>query len=168
MDGTTAPTGRSLGPSEGDDASTEAVLVASRALVAVAARSLAATEDEITLVQYRALVLLASRGDLNVGTLADALGVHQSTATRLCDRLVTKGLVDRSTSAESRREVVVTLTSAGQALIRTVTTRRRHEIAKILGRLLPTQRAVLADAFTMFADAAAEVPDDAWKLGWTE
>ncbi|HLY82598.1 MAG TPA: MarR family transcriptional regulator [Acidimicrobiales bacterium] len=119
-------------------------------------------------MQYRALVLLASRGDLNVGTLADALGIHQSTATRLCDRLVAKGLVDRSTSAESRREVVVTVTPSGQALIRTVTTRRRHEIAEIIGRLLPKQRALVADAFTMFADAAAEVPDDAWKLGWTE
>ena len=40
--------------------STDAVLVASRALVGVAARSLAETEDTVTLVQYRALVLLAA------------------------------------------------------------------------------------------------------------
>ena len=52
------------------DGSTDAVLVASRALVGIAARSLAAVEDTVTLVQYRALVLLASRGEMNVGTLA--------------------------------------------------------------------------------------------------
>ena len=57
-------------------------------------------------------MLLASRGEMNVGTLANALGLHQSTATRLCDRLVGKGLVDRSHPAESRREVFVALTSA--------------------------------------------------------
>jgi DNA-binding MarR family transcriptional regulator len=119
------------------------------------------------LVQYRALVLLASRGPLNVGSLAEMLGVHQSTATRLCDRLVAKSLIGRTTSAESRREVLVTLTPAGQALIGTVTARRRDEIATIMARLTPAQRARLADAFSVFADAAAELPDDAWKFGWT-
>src|SRR2546423_15581452 len=85
--------------------SADAVLAASRALVGVAARSLAGTEATVTLVQYRALVLLGSRGEMNVGSLADALDIHQSTATRLCDRLVAKGLVARTASAESRREV---------------------------------------------------------------
>src|ERR1700722_8592074 len=113
----TVSTGRSLAKSGRADPTTEAVLVGSRALVGVAARSLAATENTITLVQYRALVLLASRGDLNVGALAERLGVHQSTATRLCDRLVTKGLIDRATSSESRREVLVRLTPAGLSLI---------------------------------------------------
>src|SRR6478752_7382452 len=106
----------------------DAVLAASRALVGVAARSLAETEDTVTLVQYRALVLLAARGATNVGTLADALAVHQSTATRLCDRLVKRGLVERSTAPQSRREVVVTLTRTGHALLRSVTTKRRAEI----------------------------------------
>jgi hypothetical protein len=48
-----------------------------------------------------------------------------------------------------------------------VTQRRRREIAKIIGRLEPRERARLAEAFTVFADAAGEVPDEAWKLGWT-
>ena len=158
--------GRSVSRS-GRDGSTDAVLVASRALVAIAARSLAAVEDTVTLVQYRGLVLLASRGDMNVGTLANALGLHQSTATRLCDRLVGKGLVERSHPAESRREVFVALTSDGQSLVRTVNARRRTEITRIMGRMPQARRALLADAFSEFADAAGELPDDAWKLGWT-
>ena len=162
-----APTRRSRGSGGRGDPATEAALVASRALVGVAARSLAATEDTITMVQYRALVLLASRGNLNVGTLAEGLGVHQSTATRLCDRLVTKGLVDRATSLESRREVLVTLTRAGATLVRSVTDRRRDEIAKIMARLSAAQQTQVADAFSLFARAAEELPDDAWKLGWT-
>jgi DNA-binding MarR family transcriptional regulator len=146
---------------------TDAVLVASRALVGVAARSLAETEDTVTLVQYRALVLLASRGPMNVGGLADALNVHQSTATRLCDRLVARELVDRDPSEQSRREVVVSLTREGHALIRAVTVRRRIEIDMVLARLNAKQRAALTAAFRVFAEAAGEAPDEAWKLGWT-
>ena len=39
----------------------DAVLTASRVLVAVAARSLAEAAEEVTLTQYRSLVVLASR-----------------------------------------------------------------------------------------------------------
>ncbi|HTK16317.1 MAG TPA: MarR family transcriptional regulator [Acidimicrobiia bacterium] len=141
----------------------------SRALISVAVRSIAAVEDEVTLVQYRALVLLASRGGQNVSELADAVGVHPSTATRLCDRLVTKGLVDRVASSDSRREIKVTVTAAGRNLVRTVTTRRRKEINRILQQLSAPQRKQLRGAFHAFAGAAGELelPDDAWKLGWT-
>jgi DNA-binding MarR family transcriptional regulator len=156
------PTGRSTG----QNASVEAVLVASRALVGVASRSLADAEDTVTLVQYRALVLLGSHGEMNVGGLADALAIHQSTATRLCDRLVDKGLATRRASSESRREVLVSLTTDGRALLRSVTTRRRREIEKIVAHLSAAQRRSLVDAFSLFADAAGETPDDAWKLGW--
>jgi DNA-binding MarR family transcriptional regulator len=147
--------------------STDAVLVASRALVGVAARSLAGTEDTVTLVQYRALVLLSSRGAMNVGALAEALDVHQSTATRLCDRLLARGLIDRGHSAQSRREVVVSLSRAGQAIVRSVTAKRRAEIYRVMARLTAKQRTAVTEAFTWFADAAGETPDDAWKLGWT-
>lgn len=145
----------------------DAVLTASRALVGVAARSLAETEDTVTLVQYRALVLLASRGEMNVGVLAGALGVHQSTATRLCDRLVSRGLVDREVAHDNRREVVISLTSAGETLIRAVTAHRRAEIEVVLSRVKAKERAAIAAALQLFAEAAGEAPDDAWKLGWT-
>jgi len=66
----------------------DTVLAASRALVAVAARSLAAAGDEVTLPQYRALVVLAASGPQGTADLAAALAVNPSTATRMCDRLV--------------------------------------------------------------------------------
>ncbi len=113
-------------------------------------------------------MLLASRGDLNVGSLADALDVHQTTVTRLCDRLVAKGLVNRMSSAANRREVIVALTPQGDALVRAVSARRKREINTVLARLSTRERAVIADAFWTFADAAGEASDDASKLGWSE
>ena len=53
----------------------DAVLTASRVLVAVAARSLAEVADEVTLTQYRSLVVLASRGPQSGAALAEELAV---------------------------------------------------------------------------------------------
>jgi DNA-binding MarR family transcriptional regulator len=99
------------------DEVTDAVLVASRALVSVAAKSLAGVEHDVTLPQYRAVVVLASRGPLNAGELAEALGVHPSTVTRLCDRLVAKSLVERRPHPDNRREVVLAPTAEGRRLV---------------------------------------------------
>jgi DNA-binding MarR family transcriptional regulator len=147
------------------DEATAAVLVASRALVGVAARSL--DPVTITLPQYRALLLLSEHGDQNVGGLAELLGIHPSTATRLCDRLLASGYIDRATSRENRREVTVVLSAKGRALVRKVTTRRREEIRRIVSVLTPADRAKLVAGFTAFAAAIGEVPDDSWKVAWT-
>jgi DNA-binding MarR family transcriptional regulator len=122
---------------------------------------------DVTLPQYRALVLLSSRGEQNVGTLADALTIHPSTATRLCDRLLSKGFIDRATSEGNRREVTLTLSPEGRALVNAVTKNRRRELRRIVERIDPAARRALIDAFDAFATAAGELPDDAWKLGWT-
>ena len=45
-----------------DESAVDGVLAASRALIAVATRSLGAAAEESTIAQYRALVVLASRG----------------------------------------------------------------------------------------------------------
>jgi DNA-binding MarR family transcriptional regulator len=149
-----------------DDA-TDAVLLVSRALVGLAAKSLAATEDQITLPQYRALVVLDSRGDQNVSTLADTLGIHPSTLTRLCDRLIEKRWIERRTSGESRREVTLGLSEKGRALVRAETERRRRAIREIVERVDPATQSAIADVFSALAEAAEEVHGHAWKLGWT-
>lgn len=144
----------------------DAVLRSSRALVAIAARSLAAVTDEVTLPQYRAIVVLCARGPIAMRELADELACSASTATRLCDRLVSKGLVDRATRAENRREVEVCATERGVELVSAVTARRRAEIARIVEAMPAEQRPALVDALQAFATAAGEAPDQAWAIGW--
>lgn len=141
----------------------DAVLTGSRALVAAAARSLAAIEElEVSLPQYRVLVLLAARGPQRVQALADALGVNPSTATRAVDRLVSRELARRRRSADDRREVRVSLTGPGRELLDRVTARRRDELARILAGMEPDDRAALARALAALADAAGEPPDVDW------
>jgi DNA-binding MarR family transcriptional regulator len=144
----------------------DAVLSASRALVAVAARSLAGADDEVTLTQYRTLVVLASRGPQSLAGLASAVAVTPATATRMCDRLVRKGLVRRRTGREDRRQLRVALTQAGQELVDAVTARRRKEIARIVGDIPSEERTILVRALSRFAAAAGEVPEQDWTAGW--
>jgi DNA-binding MarR family transcriptional regulator len=145
---------------------TDAVLYASRVLVAVAARSLAGVADQVTLPQYRALVVLAAKGPQSLRELAEVLDVHTSTATRMCDRLVRKRLVRRRQSRQDRREVVLDLTPPGRDLVVEVAGRRRSEIARIVARVPRDQRHALVSALTAFGRAAGEVPEQSWSLGW--
>ena len=144
----------------------DAVLVASRALVAVAARSLANVGEDVTLAQYRFLVELASRGPQRLADLAAALRVDRSTATRMCDRLVHKHLVTRRRTQEDRRAVRVSLTSGGGDLVAEVSARRRTEIATIVQRMPAGERGRVTTALRAFADAAGELPTRDWSLGW--
>lgn len=148
-----------------DDEVVDAVLRASRVLVAVAARSLAAVDHDVTLPQYRALVVLGSRGPQRPSALAEALAVHPSTVTRLCDRLVAKRLVHRGESAANRREVSIRLTPKGRRLVDAVTARRRREIAAIAAGIPPRDRAATVQALHALGDAAAEPDDAAWFTG---
>ena len=149
-----------------EDAVIDAVLTASRVLVAVAARSLADAGEEVTLTQYRSLVVLASRGPQSIAALADALAVTPPTASRLCDRLLRKGLVRRRTDRHDRRQVRIALTEAGRHLVDTVTTHRREEIAVLLSSIPAEDRPGLVAALRRLAESAGEVPEQDWSSGW--
>ena len=144
----------------------DAVLSASRVLVAVAARSLSDIAEEVTLTQYRTLVVLASRGPQNLAGLAESVGVTPATATRMCDRLVNKKLIARQSGKDDRRLVRLALTKKGLDLVGAVTDRRRHEIEAIVNTIAPAERTVLVQALSRFAAAAGEVPEQDWSTGW--
>ena len=131
-------------------------MAASRALLAIVVRSMGRALEEVTLPQYRILVVLCARGPMRSGDLAEQLGVHQSTLTRTADRLVAGGWVRRETSSESRREVLVHLTRAGQALVAEVMKQRRQEIETVLQSTDERSRKAILRGFRAFASAAGE------------
>ncbi|MFD6025223.1 MarR family winged helix-turn-helix transcriptional regulator [Streptomyces griseoluteus] len=154
------------------DAVTRAVLTASRLLVAVSARSLAGTEERVTLPQFRMLVVLATRGATKLVTLADLLQVAPSTAMRMVDRLIAAGLAERKGNPDNRRETLLRLTEEGRRTVEHVTARRRSEMTAIVELLRPTQRLALVEALNAFNEAGGEPPaptadtPDPHPLGW--
>jgi DNA-binding MarR family transcriptional regulator len=143
-----------------------ALLSASRAMVAIAARSLAGLHADVTLPQFRALVVLASRGPQRVVDISTELGVNPSTGTRMSDRLVAKRLVRRYRSTADRREVRLTLTPAGQRLVREVTQRRRTELVSLVDTMPASWLRPVTAALRSLSEAVGEPPETEWWLGW--
>ena len=148
------------------DAITDALLTASRLLVAISARSIARVDETITIPQFRTLVILSARGPINLRTLAGLLHVQRSTTGRMVERLVTEGLIDRRPHPASRRELVVELTPRGQDMVHAVTAQRREEIARIVHNMPQRERYGLVSTLTAFTTAGGELPARLEIQGW--
>ncbi|WP_216892940.1 MarR family winged helix-turn-helix transcriptional regulator [Nocardia alni] len=151
---------------ESADEITEALLMASRLLVGLSARSIAHVDETITITQFRTLVILSSRGPSKIADLATALDVQPSTATRMVDRLVTAGLIDRHPNPHSRRELVIELTVRGHEIVDAVTARRRTEIAAVVAKMPEPDRRGLVRALSAFTEAGGETHPAADGVGY--
>lgn len=154
------------------DEEAEAVLAACRVLVAVSAQSIAAVEDVVDLIEFRALVVVASRGSVSLSELSDAAHFHLTRASRLCDRLVVKGLINRADDPANRRQLILTLTPDGQRVVQEVMRRRRAVLEPILdrinSRMTTRRRRDVVSLLREFAAAGGEPSDpDLWAMGWT-
>jgi DNA-binding MarR family transcriptional regulator len=155
--------------SDAGEAAVQALMLASRAFVGLTARSLAAVEGEgeVTLPQFRALVVLAVRGPQRSIDIAEELQVNPSTGTRMLDRLIRKGLVRRGRSTADRRVVRVRLTPAGRDVVDQVLTRRRTDLERLVAATAELWQPAVTQALTAFAEAAGEVGEQDWWLGWS-
>lgn len=150
------PTESAAAQEDSIDVITDALLTASRLLVAISARSIAQVDETITTAQFRTLVILSVKGPMNLATLAGLLDVQPSATGRMVDRLVGAGLIDRQTHPASRRELLAALTTRGRQVVRQVTTARRAEIARIVEAMPPAERRGLVGALAAFTAAGGE------------
>jgi DNA-binding MarR family transcriptional regulator len=144
----------------------DGLMALSRAVVAITARSLSEVGADVSLSQYRTLIVLASRGPQRVADLAAELGVLPSTVTRLCDRLVGRELVTRQPSHTDRRVVWIALSEAGKELVAQAMTKRREMLAAlVVGQSFHAPRGFARDAERL-AVGAGELPERQWWQQW--
>lgn len=136
-------------------AQVDVVVRASRLFGSLIAATLAQVEPPVTMPQWRVLVL-ASEDGCRVSTIAEDLSVHPSNATRIVDRLVTAGLVERRRDDADRRQVLVVLTEPGRRLYETAMDLRRTRIEAALAQLSAAERRDLVTVLARFTDAALE------------
>lgn len=90
---------------------------------------------DMTPEQYWLLRHLRCNGPLNLGELAQALGITTSSATIACKRLEKAGLLARTRQTDDERIVLISLTEQGSTLIDTWRQQKREAIAQLLGVL---------------------------------
>ena len=140
------------------DAITDALLTASRLLVAISARSIGQVDASITIPQFRTLVILVQSWSDQPGHVGKPVG--GATLGHRADGRPTRlaGLIDRLPHPTSRRELLAALTKRGREVVRRVTEHRRTEIAAIVEKMPPAERLGLVRALTAFTAAGGE-PD---------
>ncbi|MGB0113269.1 MAG: MarR family transcriptional regulator [Ilumatobacteraceae bacterium] len=107
--------------------------------------------------QMDALDLLSRRDDRPMKELAVRLRVDPSTATRAVQRLEDAGLVERFTSPEDGRVVLVRITDEGRTRHDDVARRRSTAMMHILSEFEPGERALLADLLDQFVSSLNDV-----------
>lgn len=110
---------------------------------------------DVSVVQLRALTVLHRHGQANLGELTDEMGVTVSTVSRLVDRLVAAGLVDRRVAEHNRREIALRLTRRGQATLRRYDDVRLASVYECLEAMPEAQRETAFAGLRAFGAAAA-------------
>ncbi len=124
--------------------------------VSVTARAVADAAPELSLLQWRVLVVLAGQPDgATVTDVAERIGSRLPATSRLLGRMRGRALVTMRKDQPDARVTTVLLTTEGQALWERVAGRRREELDAALAaaHLEARDRAVLdrlAEAFAVF------------------
>ena len=140
-------------PTDADLRVAQALLELSRVLMGVTLRAVAAAPVALTVPQHRVLLTIAADGPRRVGTLADDLGVNQSNASRIVDRLVSQGLVHRVRDSEDGRASLVDVTPDGHTLLRAVHDHRLAALLDVVARV-PASTVELASSLEQLSAAA--------------
>jgi len=100
----------------------------------------------ITVSQGYALLAFPKGSDTSMNELSRAMGLANSTMTRMVENLVTKELVRRWQDDQDRRVVRVTLTARGRELQRALKEARRELQRRILEEIQEGERPAILDA----------------------
>jgi len=88
----------------------------------------------LSIAMWRVMAVLASKGGQRQIDLANLTSIDASTLSRLVTRLVGMGVVSRTRSKSSTREVIVELTAKGKAQVaRLIPLAREYETAAAAG-----------------------------------
>ena len=97
---------------------------------------------------------------INLRGLAGRLKMILSSASRLCDRLVASGMVERVPGRADRREIALFLTPSSRQVLNDLRATRREILAEVLDRMSPAGRTALLRGLTEFGAAAAAEDGD--------
>ena len=110
--------GETLGETPGVDVYKEVLIALRQILKATESQSKRlARETGLTTPQFVSLQTIGAGGAMTAGDLARALNLTQATVTALVTRLEKRGLIARQRAKDDKRRVIVSLTTAGEALL---------------------------------------------------
>ncbi|MFG3557724.1 MarR family winged helix-turn-helix transcriptional regulator [Micromonospora sp. NPDC047557] len=126
-----------------------------------------ATASRVSGAQLRAVMVVEQHDGINLRRLATRLDMLLSSASRLCDRLVAAGMLEREPGRFDRREISLHLTPEARRLLAELRADRQKRIATVLAAMTPAGRTALVSGMREFDEAArrqqarsGSAPDD--------
>jgi DNA-binding MarR family transcriptional regulator len=114
---------------------------------------------ELSPSQGAALTTIACHGPLTPSELAARERIQRPTATRVLARLEEAGLLERAGDPSDRRSSLVSASEQGRALLAAQRERKDAFLARRLGRLDPSELAVLDRAATILERVLEEAAE---------
>jgi DNA-binding MarR family transcriptional regulator len=145
-------------PEDGPDtvaAIAAAVDGAAGSMLAVWDRAREHAVGQLSSSQLRALIVVHANDGINLRGLARHLDMLLSSASRLVDRLVAAGLLDREPGRVDRREISLHLSPAGHGLLAAIRTERQRRLIGVLSGMSVAGRQALLRGLSEF-DAIAQ------------
>ncbi|HEY7937598.1 MAG TPA: MarR family transcriptional regulator [Candidatus Limnocylindrales bacterium] len=109
--------------------------------------------QDLTLPQWRALVVISSTDGLRVSDVAARIGMSRPSMTRLVQRLQRRGVIVAEPDPSDGRATILRATAAGMAMRVATMTGRRRLIVEALGSRPETFSPDLAHGLTAIARA---------------
>lgn len=154
------------GPLDGPEASTAAALdEAAGSLLAVWEAARERTTSRLSGAQLRAVMVVEQYDGINLRRLAALTDMLLSSASRLCDRLVAAGMLERVPGRLDRREISLHLTPEATRLLAELRADRRRRLGRILAGMSAEGRAALLHGMQEF-DAVARRGEAAGAEAW--
>jgi DNA-binding MarR family transcriptional regulator len=118
-------------------------------------------ETPASLPQLRVMSFINNCPGSGLSRLAESLGVANATASTMIDRLVKGGMVIRTNDPSSRRNVILSLSPAGEAHLRGSRAVAVEELSHVIAQLPPEKLASVEEALALlkaaFTDANAKI-----------
>ncbi|HJY83310.1 MAG TPA: MarR family transcriptional regulator [Candidatus Binatia bacterium] len=110
----------------------------------------------LSVPQFRVLVFLYRHPGASLSSAAKHLGVTCPTASVLVDRLVRRGLVDRTAYPQERRRLALTLTATGAQHLQQARNATRTRVAGLLADLSAVELQKIVDGVTLLGKVFKE------------
>ncbi|MEV1073289.1 MarR family winged helix-turn-helix transcriptional regulator [Micromonospora parva] len=141
-------------PTDPDTSMAAALDVAAAALLGIWESAREGTANRVSGAQLRAVMVVEQADGINLRRLATRLDMLLSSASRLCDRLVAAGMLEREPGRFDRREISLHLTPEARRLLAELRANRRAQLDAVLTGMSREGRDALLRGMREFDESA--------------
>jgi len=110
---------------------------------------------DLSVPQFRALCLVDRQPSASLSAVAEHLASSLPTASRIVTGLVSQGLLKRDSARDDRRQVSLSITPSGKAVMAAARHATQTRLAREMDRLSPAERSIVKQGMEILKTAFA-------------